>query len=119
LWVRYDGNVSFGHSGQCIKEGKFYGNVADDSLGDIKRKIQNDSTYQAFKLGGARFMYHLAQKINPDFKIIGRTRCDVCNAFFRDIKLVSAVREMLNKEGVAESYKEFVNKLNFRKKAFL
>ncbi len=119
LWVGYDGKVSFGHSGQCIKKGKFYGNVNNENLGAIKSRIQGDSLYNAFKLGGARFVYYLAQKINSKFNIVGRTRCDVCNTFFENNNLVDLVRERLDKKGVAKSYIDFIEEVDFRKPKYI
>lgn len=109
LWVGFDGRVSFAKSGQCVQEGRYYGNLKDSSLPEIKKRILADSVYQAFNLGGVRFLYSLAQEVNPRFVVEGRIRCHVCNAFFADRQLVDGVRELLE-GGVISKYRDFVEK---------
>lgn len=115
LCVDHKGNVAFGDSGACVRNGRIYGNVLNENLWKIVDRIQKDEIYQAFNLGGARFMYYLGQQADPNFKIKGRTRCDPCQRFFVNSKLVRRARENLNKNGIAETYKKYINKLDFRK----
>lgn len=109
LWIAHDGKVSFGSSGGCVRGDKFYGNIKDISLSEIKNRIHEDNIYWAHKLGGTKFLYFLAQSVEPAFKVAGRMKCDVCHKFFEDVSLVKAVRKKLDDEGVADSYKEYMN----------
>jgi len=119
VWISNKGDVTFGISGACVRKGKFYGNVQDKHLLEIVHEINKDSVYQAFKLGGARFLYSLGQQVDPDFKVRGRMRCDICHDFFSDSKMRYAVGKKLDKEGVVQNYKRFINGLDLRKTAYL
>ena len=119
VWVSHKGDVGFGLSGACVRKGRFYGNVMEENFLNIVDKIDSDSVYNAYKLGGVRFMYSLAQEINPDFKIKGRNRCNVCHSFFNDQKLVEKTREKLDRQGIVKSYKKYMKGIDLRKKSFL
>lgn len=109
LWISYDGNVSFGRSGACIRNGKFYGNIKHDELSAIKGRILEDPVYCAFKLGGARFMYHLARQVDESFQLKARTRCDVCNNVFSSTESTDAIRNYLMKTNIVHEYKSFMS----------
>lgn len=116
LWIGHDGRVSFGQSGQCVGSGKIYGNIIEESLSQIRDKIKEDPVYQSFQIGGARFIYHLAQEIDPTFVITGRSRCEPCKKVFSRKKFVRKIRKLLHSKGVVAPYKEFVSKIDFRKR---
>jgi len=119
VYVSHNGDVSFGKSGACVRKGKFYGNVKDENFLDIVFRIKDDSIYNAYQLGGSRFMYYLGQQVNPDFEVRGRIRCDVCHSFFDNPKLVNAVRERLDNEGVVDTYKNYIKTIDLRRKRTL
>ena len=54
-------------------------------------------------------------RIDPDFKVVGRTGWDVLKAIFESKKLVKGIREFLVHEGVVDCYKEYVNGLDLRR----
>jgi len=110
LTIDYLGNVGFGDSQRCIGEGRNYGNVSKDSLIYLMRKIFHDPYYQANKLGGVRFIYHLAQEIEPDFKEEGRIHCNVCKKISSRKDLVEKIRERLNKNGIKEEYLNYLER---------
>jgi len=109
LTVGQNGDISFGGSQDCVEKGKVYGNVNEEHLGVIFSRIHHDEVYQAHKVGGTRFMFHLAQKDYPDLKVRGRLVCDVCDAIYRRPEIVETVRERLKKEGVVKAYKEYID----------
>lgn len=115
LWISNSGEVGFGFSGACAREGRVYGNILDRSFISILSQIQNDSIYKGYKLGGSRFMYYLGQKVNSDFNVTGRICCDVCHSFFENSELVEKARKLLEKEGLIKTYKEYVETLDFRR----
>jgi hypothetical protein len=114
LWIAHDGKVSFGSSGGCVRQGKFYGNIKDISLSEVKSRIHKDSIYWAHKLGGVRFLYFLAQSVEPGFRVIGRIKCDACHKFFGDVSLMETVRKKLDNKGVADLYKEYMIQVGLR-----
>lgn len=109
LVIDWKGNVGFGDSLRCGGNGRFYGNVNKEHLFEICKRIYHDEFYQANKLGGARFLYHLAQEINPNFTVTGRIYCDVCKAISSSYELVDAIRQKLKREGVIKKYKEYID----------
>lgn len=115
LWLGHDGKVSFAVSGQCVSIGRFYGNVKTEHLGAISKRISEDDIYRGFALGGAKFMYYLAREVDSDFKVRGRTRCNVCNSFFNNLLLVGEVRNKLLKQGLVETYKRYIKGIDLRK----
>ena len=109
LVIDWRGNVGFGVSLRCGGIGRVYGNVNSEHLFKIWKKIDNDEIYQANKLGGARFLYHLAQEINPDFVVTGRINCDVCKEISSSYELVNNIRQKLKREGIIKEYKEYID----------
>ncbi len=115
LYINHKGDVAFGLSGMCVKEGRYQGNIMEESLKSIKEKISNDPVYLADKLGGLRFMYHLANKID-DFKIEMRSGCDICDALYSNTQLVGEIRNHLDQEGLVKSYKQYLEEAGLPKK---
>jgi len=116
LYVAHDGRVSYGIAGGCVREERYAGSLETDSLGEIKRRIQSDEIYQAKKIGGTRFLYAVAQDVNPDFRVFGKIGCDVCHSFFSDSDIIEGVRRRLSQDGVAESYKQFIGSFDLSNK---
>ncbi|MDP2947828.1 MAG: hypothetical protein Q8N88_06960, partial [Nanoarchaeota archaeon] len=118
LVVRYNGDVGFGLTGKCIRDGKIYGNINGEHLMRIAARIQEDSVYQAFKLGGVRFLSHLSQQVS-NFNIRGIHSCDVCHDIFSDIPLLEKIRKHLSSHEVVPAYREFIDSLDFRKRTVM
>jgi hypothetical protein len=110
-----NGDVSFGNSLSCFAAGRNYGNVMKESLRDIKKKIYVDPVYQAFRLGGVRFLYSLAQEKQPNFYIEGRQRCDVCTNIFGNVSLLNSIRENLTTNDVVNCYKNYLDQAGIPK----
>jgi hypothetical protein len=109
LTIDYQGNVSFGSSQKCVRPGKIYGNVNEGNLFELVRKINHDEYYQATKLGGVRFLYHLAQEASQEFRLSARDICGVCHSIAESPELVEAIRQGLKTTGVVESYKGYLD----------
>jgi hypothetical protein len=95
LWVSSTGKVSFGGSWNCVRPAKIYGDITQEPLSKIKERISTDTIYQAYRLGGARFLLYLARETNPKFLHFFRTNCDICHEIFSDRKLVEKMIEGL------------------------
>jgi len=114
IWLKSNGDVSWGYSESCIKKGKIYGNIREASLSDLKERILDDSVYQGFRLGGVRFLYHMARQVG-EFKGRGRIKCDVCHDIFGDPELIQGIRERLGPGGhegllhLVDVYREYLD----------
>jgi hypothetical protein len=107
--VASNGDVSFGNSLSCFASGRNYGNVMNETLKVIKKRIYTDPIYQSFRLGGVRFMCFLAQNRDPNLIFTGRQRCDVCTHLFGDISLLNSIRKSFEQRGVVETYKRYLD----------
>lgn len=119
LAVFYNGDVCFSDCTSDFERNQPYGNVKKEELTTIIGRIRSDVFFQAYKLGRAALLYYAAQKIKPDFIITGRSRWDVMDAIFNDKKLVNGIRDYLIKEGVVDSYKKYISKVDMREKHFV
>lgn len=117
--VFYNGDVSFSNCDGDPERNLPYGNVKKDYLGTILDRMRADCFFQAYKLGGNALLYYAAQQVNPQFKVMGRCAWSVSQAIFRDRKLVDKIREYLTREGIVDTYKEYMEKTDMRKKICL
>jgi len=112
--VLYNGDVNFGCSYGEEGRKNSYGNVNKNHLGAVIERIRSDVVFQGCKLGGTPFIYHIARKVKPGFKVIGRYEDDVARAMFGNPKMIREVREYLTKKGLVDSYKQFINGQDLR-----
>jgi hypothetical protein len=108
LVVASSGDVSFGNSLACFRGGRKFGNVLQESLLSIKKKIYADPIYQAFRLGGVRFLSYLSSQVDSSFIPQGRMHCDVCYSIFEDVPRLNKIKDRLS-NNVAESYKQYLS----------
>lgn len=109
--ISSSGDVSSGTSLSCLAEGRKYGNVLQEPLLDIKKRIYRDPIYQAFRLGGVRFLAHLSSEVDPTFSTEGRIHCDICYSVFGNVPRLGQVRSGLQSVGVVPAYKEYLGRL--------
>ncbi len=110
LVVSSKGEVGFGDSQTCVGPAKIYGNVFEESLRRIKERIYDDPIYFANQLGSMRFLYSLAQEVDPSFVVRGRIKCDVCHEFYQRPGLVDAVRGKLKKQGIVKTFRDYISR---------
>ncbi len=113
--VFYNGDVTFDCCGEeRARRKSSYGNVNENHLGGIIWKIRSDVFFQGFKLGGTPFVYHIARKVKPDFRVIGRYEDEVSAAIFGNSSIIGEVRDYLSRRGVVDCYKKFINGQDLR-----
>jgi hypothetical protein len=116
LALFYNGDVSFSDCSGDFERHQPYGNIKNTTFVDIVRRIRSDVFFQAYKLGCAALLYHVAQQVQPDFKVVGRSSWDVLDAIFHNKRLVRQMREYLKEEGVIDSYRRYVSQLDMRRR---
>ncbi|MEI6850054.1 MAG: hypothetical protein WCK29_03370 [archaeon] len=116
--VFYNGDVHFAHGCSMVGRNRSYGNIKDQHLGFIMHKIRMDPLFQGFKLGGTPLLYHVAKKIDPSFKVEGRVNSDVYVALLENKSRASEIGNYLQKNGVIDSYKTFINSVDLSKSGF-
>lgn len=114
--VTSDAEVYFGLYGGRSNKNNSYGSLKKSHLGDIIDRIRADPLFQAMKLGGVPLLYSISQKIEQGFVVQGRGNWDVARALFDNPSIRSGVRNYLNKNGVVDSYKDFINNIDLRRK---
>jgi hypothetical protein len=115
LALFYNGDVSFSDCSGDFERHQPYGNIKKATFVDIIRRIRSDVFFQAYKLGCAALLYYVAQQVQPDFKVVGRSSWDVLDAIFHNKRLVTNMREYLKEEGIIDSYRRYVSQLDMRK----
>ncbi|MFA6089131.1 MAG: hypothetical protein WC755_04670 [Candidatus Woesearchaeota archaeon] len=100
----------------CDGFGKFnrnfsYGNINSKPLEEITLDIVKDKFFQAYTLGGVPFIYYVAKQINPNFKMIGRTRYHVIREITSDENMISGIRRYLDKNFLG-NYKKFASSID-------
>ncbi|MEK6893356.1 MAG: hypothetical protein AABX07_04080 [Nanoarchaeota archaeon] len=115
--VFYNGDVHFSNNG-ILGRDRPYGNVSCEHLGIILHRMRMDPLFQGFKIGGTPLLYHVAQEIDTNFQVEGRTNYDVSRTIFGKPKLVKEIREFFTANGVVDSYKKFIESQDLRKSGF-
>jgi len=110
--VFYNGDVCFSDCTSDIERNLPYGNTTREPLSVILSKIRSDVFFQAYKLGGDALLYYAAQKKDPRFIVEGRSKWHVRKAIFGNRKLIDKIRDYFSKEGVVDSYKEFMDSVD-------
>jgi hypothetical protein len=114
-WVGHDGRVAYGGDVHCTQEGNTLGNIDSTSLRTLTSRASRDPVFQAYRLGGVKFLYFLAQQIDPKYQVTGYLRCDVCNDLFGNSRRLGSVRNRLLEEGVTDTYRDYIAQFKFRK----
>jgi hypothetical protein len=110
IYLFSNGEVSFNGIVRCATREKYYGNIADESLVIIKRRIENDPIYQASKLGGAKFLYkmYLEEGGEKLYGLRDLIKCATCQGLFRSEKNLDIIRKAIDKKGgVVTAFKEY------------
>src|SRR3989339_37363 len=81
----------------------------ENHLGGIIWKIRSDVFFQGFKLGGTPFTYHIARKVRPGFRVVGRYEDEVTSELVSNSAIIGEVRDYLSRRGVVDCYKKFIN----------
>jgi len=106
--VMFDGGVHFNDNGGIFGRNNVYGNIKEEHLGVILRRMRADTLFQGFKLGCTPLLYYATKQINPNYSVTGRTGWDVLRYILRDKDLLVEVRKYLSHNGVVDTYKKFV-----------
>jgi len=113
--VLYDGEINFDCCGrESARRKSSYGNVNENHLGGIIWKIRSDVFFQGFKLGGTPFTYHIARKVRPGFRVVGRYEDEVTSELVSNSAIIGEVRDYLSRRGVVDCYKKFINSQDLR-----
>jgi len=108
LCVDYKGNVGFGIAQASLFGKGVYGNIMSEKLLEIMTNIFRDPIYQANHLGGVRFLYHLAQEENPQFRISAVQYLDFSQSLFEKRELIESVRKKIRKMKLIPAYKDYL-----------
>jgi hypothetical protein len=107
--ISHTGDVMLTNCRSNVSRQKPYGNVETEEVGTILERIKADDFFKAYRLAGVPFIYWSAQKVNPDFKVTGRTGEDVYRAIVQNEDIKSEIRQLFGLEGVMSNYHNFVN----------
>lgn len=128
LMIGNEGDISFlGHDGKVTTfagYGKsltenFYGNVNDEPLEQIFEEIREEPFFQGYKIGGIPFLYHLAQEVCKDFRVVGTSRMNVLESIMNNREVLSSIREQLqNLDDVVNEYMDYINSFDLRKRPY-
>jgi hypothetical protein len=109
MYITHDGNVSVGSSIICAQKQTYYGNILTEPLSAIKKRINTDPAYLAFRVGGAKFLYTLARQIDPNYSIYGTLKCEVCRTISSDDRMLDKIRQKIaTKKDFTNTYREYV-----------
>lgn len=106
--IDHKGRVGFGAAQLSLFGKGIYGNVMSETLFAVMKRIFRDKLYQASHLGGFRFLYHLAQEVDPKFRISAVCYLDFSQRLFAPRDLMDEVRKRLKKEKVVPAYKRYI-----------
>jgi hypothetical protein len=110
LYFSSSGDVAFGPSAQCVRPSRIHGNIMKNGLRAIKYRIQDDSIYQAFRLGGVKFLHSLAEGIDSKYSTVSRGKCGVCNSLFEDEEMLGKIKQNIGK-GVVRRYRDYIGRI--------
>jgi hypothetical protein len=116
LILVHDGGLDFVPASVGFDRQRAYGDVFSSSLNNAMGLIRRDELFQAYKVGGSGFIYYIAQKIDPKFKVNGKTRDDVLIKIFHNERIQEGIREYVHdSKDFVDSYFGYVNSLDLRK----
>ena len=109
LELRANGDINLSNLGLTETTGSIYGNIKNDSLEDCLRQVYYDPIYFIHRLGGIRFLYHLARSINPNLLFELRSEINVAENLFADEKLIDTIKtEFKDPNDTADEYRKFI-----------